>query len=380
MEAARAFYQKWGARQHGLDAADPAAAAFSALWADLFATPYLQLGLSDNFFGSVMKRNVRDIALQVAAQGTVPKEPLANLRNAVLRLTNNTDASGATVVNATAALLARAEALASSIPARRLGFYRSHTLLQARLAAGGVALVVGTAQAASAAASGDWAGAGAAASAACAAGASVLAGFRDAEASSSPGVWGGWFAGDYLSDMQGAYDACRVLGAAVGAPGAKGALPPMETADLWYTWDFAWQGQEGVQSAYPLSQAVDPGVAFALQPRINCVFADVDAGLCAPNPSGGVWAGGRGGRITLQVMNSPTAGVSEGAAGGGGKGLSVRYTADGTPPTAASPAYAPGGIKLDDLAGGNSTVTVTAAVFDGDVQVGGAKATTWRRD
>jgi hypothetical protein len=331
------------------------------------------MGYSDNYFGTVMKENARAVALEVISKGKVPQDALGKLRAAVLRLTNNSDATGASVVAATAALLSRAEALEAGIPAPRRGFYRSHTLLQARLAAGGVAMVVGTATAAGAAARGDWAGAGAAAASACAGGAAVLAGFRDAEASSNAGVWAGLYAGDYLSDMQGAYDACRQLAAAVAAPGGGGALPSMETANLWYSWDFAWQGAPEVRAAYPLSQAVDPAVAFATTPRVNCMFEDVDAGLCAPNPDGGVWAAGKGGRITLQVMTSPTAGEGAGA-------LAVRYTADGTLPTAASPAYAPGGIKLDDLAAGKASVTVTAAVFDGAVQVGGARATTWESE
>jgi hypothetical protein len=238
MAAARAFYAAWGARQHGFKATDPAAAAFSALWADIFALPYLQLGTSDNFFGTVMKSHVPDAARAIAATGKVPSAALGALRAAVQRLTNGSDATGASVVAATAALLARAEQLALDIPAPRAGFYRSHTLLQARLAAGGVAMVVGTASALEAAAAGDWAGAGGAAAAACAGGAAVLAGFRDAEASSSPGVWAGWFAGDYLSDMQGAHDSCRMVAAAVAAPGKGGALPAFDESNLWYAWDY----------------------------------------------------------------------------------------------------------------------------------------------
>ena len=130
-------------------------------------------------------------------------------------------------------------------------------------------------------------------------------------------------------------------------------------------------GEAPLSAAYPLSQSVDPNVAFALAPRVNCVFADVDAGLCAPNPDGGVWAAGRGGRVTLQVMTSPTVGAGKGGA------LQVRWTADGSAPTAASPAYQPGGLKLDDLAAGKANVTVSAAAFDGDARVGGVKATVW---
>ncbi len=125
-------------------------------------------------------------------------------------------------------------------------------------------------------------------------------------------------------------------------------------------------------AAYPLSQSVDPNVAFAVAPRANCVFADVDAGLCAPNPDGGVWAAGKGGRITLQVMTSPTLGAAAADA------LGVRYTLDGSVPTEASPAYAPGGLKLDALAAGGATVNVTAAVFDGGARVGGARSTLWK--
>ena len=343
MAAARAFYTQWGARQHGMAPTDPAAAAFSALWADLFAIPYLQSGVSDNFFGTEGFGIAHAAAQGIARSSSVPADALSRARAAVNRMTNNTDASGASVVNATAALLARAEALEQAIPAPRRGFFRSHTLLQTRIAAGGSAMLVGMAAALEAAEGGDWAGAQAAATAACASGASVLAGFRDAEASSNPGVWAGLYAGDYLTNMQGAWDACRELAAACAAPG-KSALPPIDTESLWYTWDYAWQQSPSVAPRYPLSQALDPDTAFATTPRINCVLADVDAGLCAPSPDGGVWAAGKGGRITLQVMTSPTAAV--------GDGLTLRYTLDGSVPTAASQAYAPGGLALDALAGG----------------------------
>ena len=375
MDAALAFYTKWGARQHGLPASDPAAATFARLWADIFALPYLQLGYSDNYFGSLMKGHAHAAAIVISDNATVPASVLADMKNAVLRLTNNTDATGTSVVAATGMLLARAMGLEQSIPARRQGFFRSHTMLQTRIAAGGVAMVVGTTTALEAAAGGDWERAGEAAAAACASGASVLAGFRDAEASSNSGVWAGLYAGDYLSDMQGAFDACKQLAAALSAPGNRSALPSMETANLWYSWDFAWQGTPEVRAAYPLSQHFDPAVAFSVMPRMNCEWADVDSGACSPNPDGGVWAAGKGGRVTLQVMVSPTT-----AAGAGASTMEVRYTLDGTAPTSSSPAYVPGKpLSLDTLAKGGA-VTITAAVFEDGTgkQLGATRISEWR--
>ena len=309
MAAARAFYAQWGARQHGMKATDPAAAAFSSLWADLFALPYLQMGTSDNFFGTVMKQNAPNAARAIAASGKVPSDALGALRGAVQRLTNNTDASGASVVAATAALLARAEQLALDIPAPRAGFFRSHTLLQARLAAGGVAMVVGTAAALEAAAAGNWTTAGGAAAAACAGGAAVLAGFRDAEAASSPGVWAGWFAGDYLSDMQGAHDACRQLAAAVAAPGKGGALPAFEEGNLWYTWDFRACGSGSPRIPHPRSERIPITPSHTHAHTHTRTQTPQPQSPSHPNPRRVAGRAGGGGRVPAVAVGGPQRGL-----------------------------------------------------------------------
>jgi hypothetical protein len=48
------------------------ALAFASLWADLFATPYLQNGISDNFFGSTAFSAAHASAVSIAGTGSVP--------------------------------------------------------------------------------------------------------------------------------------------------------------------------------------------------------------------------------------------------------------------------------------------------------------------
>jgi hypothetical protein len=80
--------------------------------------------------------------------------------------------------------------------------------------------------------------------------------------------------------------------------------------------------------------------------------------------------------VTLQVLTSPTLRAAGEAA------RALRYTVDGTAPSAASPAYVPGEpLVLDALAGGGKgPVTLTAAVFDAETGevLGAPRATVWR--
>jgi hypothetical protein len=183
--------------------------------------------------------------------------------------------------------------------------------------------------------------------------------------------WRGLYEGDYLTNVQGGADWVRALAAALDAPGADAPLPAVSVTAQWYQWDKDWQGAPAVAAAYPLSQRFDPAVAFSVMPRANCVYADVDAGTCAPNPDGGVWAAGRGGAVTLQVMTSQTLPRA---------GRVVRYALGGAAPSAASPAYEEGHpLVLDALAAGARSVNITAAVFDeSGAQVGGARTSVWR--
>lgn len=379
--AALAHYAAWGAQQHHIPggATAPAAVAYARLWADLFDVPYIQGALSDNFLAGAIQGAASSGARGVHGDGTVPAAALDDARRAVARLSNGSDASGASVVTALAALLSRAEDLSTQLPPARVGYFTSHTLLQVRLHAGSTAALVGVLDTLTAASARNWPAAALAAGNALAAAERVLEALRDGEAASYPGTWRGLYAGDYLSNMQRARDWVLALTAAVAAPGPGAPpLPLVDGANLWYAWDFAWQGAPEVRAAYPLSQRVDPNVAFAVMPRINCEFADSAAGTCTPNADGGLWVRGRGGAVTIQVMTSQTVTATPASA------PVLRYTLDGAAPTPSSPAYEPGHpLVLDALvAAGADTVTITAAVFaaasDGGAQLGGARTTLWR--
>ena len=102
--------------------------------------------------------------------------------------------------------------------------------------------------------------------------------------------------------------------------------------------------------------------------RTNCVFSDVDAGNCETNPTGGIWKKNANVGVTLQILTSQTISSAD--------NFSIRYTLDGSTPTAQSPAYS-SAIKVDSV--GTDIVTVTAAPFDstGEI-VGPIKTTTWK--
>lgn len=175
--------------------------------------------------------------------------------------------------------------------------------------------------------------------------------------------------------MQRARDHLLALAAACAEPGAPAKpLPLIDDTRLWYAWEF-WQREDPVARAYPLSVSYDAQVAFDVRVRANCDFAQVDAGVCAPNADGGLWAAGKGAVVTLQVMNSRT---EDGAAA-----TEIRYTLDGSMPTPASAAYVPGSpVNLDDAAKGAAQVRIRAAAFNASSSegaiLGGIVDTMWR--
>jgi hypothetical protein len=371
--AAADFTARFAAQQLHLPggAADASAVAFAALWTRFFAIPYIYAGLADNFFGGHVQRIATDGGNAINAASTVPAATLASAQAAVASLSNGSDASGASVTAALDALLADARALAADLPASRVGWYTSHTLTQFALNAQSAHALVSVRDALVAAKAADWAGARTAGAAALAFSDSVLASLRAGEAASAPDIWRGLYAGDTLSNLQGARDCVLRLTAALAAPGAAAPLPPADQGTLWYKWDTQWQGAPDVAARYPLSQRFDADVAFSRMVRTNCVFADVDAGRCETAPTGGVWTRGGGAGVTLQILTSQTVGGA-----GAGDAFAIRYTTDGSAPSAASPAYAHA-IKLDAI--GGDVVTITAAPFDAaGVLSGPVKVTTWR--
>jgi len=375
--AAADFYARFAAQQlHLPSATDATAIAYASIWSRFFAVPYIQNGISDNFFQTKLSVSAGKAVADISTASTVPANALAEAKADVLILTNNSDSSGASVISALGALLADARTLAPSIPAARVGWYTSHTITQFSFHLGAAQALVSVRDALVAADARDWGGAAQASAAALEAAERVLATLRTGEAASAPNTWRGLYAGDFLSNWQGARDIIFRLVAAIQAPGQSLPLPPVvATQSLWYQWDRQWQGAADVAAAYPLSQRFDPSVAFSRMIRTNCVFSDVDAGRCETNPTGGIWIRGSGAGVTLQILMSQTVRVD--AEQGEEDGLTIRFTIDGSLPTSASPPYK-SAIKLDAV--GGDIVTITAAPFNDTLgaAAGPIKTTTWR--
>ena len=160
----------------------------------------------------------------------------------------------------------------------------------------------------------------------------------------------------------------RVQAAAAAPAGAP--LSPVTPA-LWNEFE-SYLGP--VKANWPL-QHFDARYNLATYVRCNCVWADVDAGACANSPTGGTFAAGAGAALTLQIMNSAT-GAAGGERGDAAAGLTIRYTLDGSAPTAASPAYAPGAPIRLDAAAKAGVVTLRALAFG----AGGQPAATQTTD
>jgi hypothetical protein len=182
------------------------------------------------------------------------------------------------------------------------------------------------------------------------------------------GQWSGLWFTDHLSDMQRARKFLRRVQAAAAAP-AGAPLTPVTPA-LWYEFE-AYLAP--FKQNWPL-QHFNAKYNLATYVRCNCVWADVDAGACANSPAGGTFAAGAGAALTLQVMNSATTGPARDG-GSKGAGLTIRYTLDGSTPTAASPAYAPGAPIRLDAAAKAGVVTLRALAFDGAGQPAAAQTT-----
>lgn len=376
---ALAFYAAWGARQHAIPggAAAPAAQAFAALWRDFFLVPYVQTGLSDNFLSNALQAAPAQAAASiVAGQGVTPAQ-VAAMTTAAGKL------GGADAVTALSGLLARAEALQPQLPASRQGFFASHTALQIAMHYHGASAIVACADALTAGAAGNWSGAAASAQAALASMDALVQMLRAGEAASGGSKWAAWFMGDTLTYWQAARVAVRQLVQALAAGNnSKAPLAPQHPGG-WYTWE-AYQSTPSAQHSYPYIRSFSPDWSFSVFVRQNCDWADIDAGACAPNPDGGLYAPGKGARVTLQVGTSQTGPEGAGAGEGQGQGepwAAIRYTLDGTAPTAASPAYTPGSpIQLDAACPGGKpcAVNVTAASFGADgAMLSTPRSTLW---
>lgn len=342
--AALAFYSAWGARQFQLQPA--AAAEFGSLWQAYFATPFIQGGQADNLLAGLLADVGGEAAADFAASGTLSSKTQADAASALARM------GGAATPAALLAVLARAQALADSgaVPAARQPFFAAHTLVGIATTGKGSQAVALLAAAVQAAAGGNAAGAIAQLQAAGAALDDLFALRRIGETNGGAKWHGLWFS-DKLSDMQRARKGLRAFAGALAAPrGAPVAPVPMHD---WYSFEAYLAA---FAANFPTQRYVRE-YNLATYVRVNCVVANVSAGACANNPDGGAFSAGAGAAVTLQVLMSETA-----QAGGGAAALVIRYTLDGSAPSAASPAYAAGRpISLDAAAvGGVATIRALA--------------------
>jgi hypothetical protein len=367
--AATNFYASFASQQFHLPggATDPVAVEYANLWVRFFNIPYIYAGISDNFLARRLS-SAANAAGSISKSGTVPGNILSGVNSDVNQLSNNTDPTAASVLTALSSLVSDATTLASSIPASRLGFYTSQILTQFSFHLYAVQSLVSCRDALVFANNKDWNNARLSSQASLTSANNALASLRNGEAASAPEIWRGMYMGDYLSNFQQGRDQIVQLVSALNAPGESQPLPAVDFSNLWYLWDIQWEHDPRVAAAYPLSQRFDPNVAFSRMVRTNCVFSDVDAGNCETNPTGGIWKKNANVGVTLQILTSQTIGSAD--------NFSIRYTLDGSTPTAQSPAYS-SAIKVDSV--GSDIVTVTAAPFDstGEI-VGPMKTTTWK--
>ena len=127
-----------------------------------------------------------------------------------------------------------------------------------------------------------------------------------------------------------------------------------------------------LEDNYPLSQ-FDAQWNLARWVRVNCVFANQTAGICANTPTGGSFTKGSAAAITMQVMISDTGvpeqdSVAAAAAASSGGSLTIRYTLDGSDPTPGSATYPLGGLPLSPL--GTASVHVRAMAWLDGVATG----------
>lgn len=339
---ALAFYSAWGARQAGLAPAD--AATFGAAWRDYFATPFIQSGRADNVLANLISDVCTVAGADLQKNGTVSAGAVAKAAGALAQI------GGSATPSALLGLLDRVKALQASVPAARQPFFAGHTLVGMASTAQPAQAVMLISTALAAIASGDKATAAAALDGALAAMDDLMSLRRTGEY----GQWHGFWFSDHLSDLQRARKYIKqvqvALASAVGAP-----LVPT-TPYIWYV-DFESYLDERFEPNYPLMH-FDARYNLATYVRINCVWGDVDAASCFNTPSGGAFVAGAGAAATLQIMTSLTV---PGAAADAPT-LVIRYTLDGSVPTASSPPYVAGApVQLDKAAvGGVATIRALA--------------------
>jgi hypothetical protein len=353
--AALAFYAAWGVRQMHLSSGD--SAAFATAWAAYFAVPFIQAGTADNKLTLALANLAMAAAGDIAATGTVSSKTQGDAVSTVKSI------GGASTPTGLLAALASVQALADSgaVPAPRLPFYTAHTLLGMGTTAHNADAIVLLASAIAKLASGDAAGAVSDVTSGLMSMDTILSLRRTGEY----GRWQGFYFTDHLSDVQRSRKALfSVLSALQGQRNAP--LVPV-TPFIWYDFE---DYLIPFQANYPLMH-FNASWNLATYVRVNCVWGDVDAGTCINNPEGGLFTAGSSASVTMQVMNSQTEGEKS-----AGDNLVIRYTLDGSAPTAASPPYVVGKPIGLQAASAGGVATLRAQAFWATAGVPASTAST----
>lgn len=329
---ALAYMENWTSTYYGLQRGSTAAAAAAQWWDDYFHVPYIVGGMSDDMLS---RGGLRPVATALAADIRAGKGVSSGTLQRAATALGHINASAPLW----APLLSRAESqLLPQIPPARQAFFNAHAVVQAAIHTYGCAAL------------GDLVGAVQALSMRNATAASALLAkslsnmdelFRY-QRGAEYGIWRGLYAGDRIVDMhQARRDVADAAYALAGDAPTAQPQRPLPGYDSFYAYQLEHTGN--FPYMYPNRTVNMDGYV-----RIYCAgthSTGIIAG-CSNTPDGG-------------VFDTATTKVEL-----GDSTYTLRYTLNGTEPTASSAAYAAPLLITKQT-------TIRAVAFDGDDPVGG---------